>query len=201
MASIVDLGIRANSVAAKMLEANSADEINRLNQELVDLEKKSDEMAFSISEALSVGAISSNVLGKLLEAVDMCDSILDNFHRIGREIRRSFRPGVDCSHSEFFPQFSELLSLQQKALRLLKDLLCSGDIVRMQEIRLEIEKLEEEGDDIKDMAFDKLYSLAHSMHFLTFIHISEILHMLDDVLDGCEDISDVALAVAHSISK
>jgi len=67
--------------------------------------------------------------------------------------------------------------------------------------RKEIEALEEQGDDIKDAGLDKLYSMASGMHFLQFYHYSEMLHKSDDILDTCEDFSDVIVSIVTSILK
>lgn len=201
MIAIIDLAIEANRLALEMFRTKDREAIASLNHQLSAIEKKSDELSFMVSEGVSSGAISSNVLGDILEAVDMCDSLLDNYHRMGRELRRSTLEGVECSVPEFLPQFEELLQLQHTALAHLKELLSSGDLVRMQEIRQQIQKLEERGDDVKDASFDKLYALSSSVSYLCFVHVSELLHMMDDVLDGCEDISDLAITVAHSVAK
>ncbi len=68
-------------------------------------------------------------------------------------------------------------------------------------LRKEIEALEEQGDDIKDTGFDKLYQAASQLHFLQFYHYSEMLHKCDDILDNAEDLSDVIVSAVTSILK
>jgi uncharacterized protein Yka (UPF0111/DUF47 family) len=67
--------------------------------------------------------------------------------------------------------------------------------------RKEIEDIEERGDDIKDQGFDRLYSIASKLNFLEFYHYQELLHKCDDILDSCEDFSDLIVSVVTSILK
>ena len=101
----------------------------------------------------------------------------------------------------FQSQLNEPLDLSEDAMKALKRLLSTSSIEDMQSIRLEIEAIEEKGDNVKDACFDKLYFMAPEMHYLQFMHITELVHKLDDILDSCEDISDMILAVSTSISK
>ena len=39
------------------------------------------------------------------------------------------------------------------------------------------------------------------MHFLHFYHYSEMLHKSDDILDTCEDFSDIIVSIVTSILK
>lgn len=205
MDHIIDLGIESKEIVKRMLNADNISTIAQLNEEVITLEKKSDEIAFALSGEITSGAISSNVLDNLLECVDMSDNILDNFHYISREIKRTGRLRIDAKELgnllAFQSQLNDLLDLAEEAMKALKTLLSAKDLGSMQSVRLEIESIEERGDNVKDSSFDKLYFMAPSMHYLQFIHISELVHKLDDILDSCEDISDLLLAVATSISK
>ncbi len=77
----------------------------------------------------------------------------------------------------------------------------SSNIQEILELRKEIEELEEEGDEIKDAGFDNLYGLAPKLHYLQFYHYSELLHKCDDLLDSCEDFSDLLVSAVTSILK
>ena len=188
-----------------MLNADNLATISQLNEDVITLEKRSDDVAYRTSKDITNGAISSNILDNLLASVDMADNVVDNFHYISREIKRTGRLRFDAKELgnllAFQSQLNELLDLSGEAMNALRSLLSSKDLDQMQSIRMEIESIEERGDNVKDSSFDKLYFMAPSMHYLQFIHISELVHKLDDILDSCEDISDLVLAVATSISK
>ena len=97
--------------------------------------------------------------------------------------------------------YLRLLDLVDQSLPKLKLMLSTGNISQILELRKEIETIEETGDDIKDAGFDKLYSMASDLHFLQFYHYSEMLHKSDDILDTCEDLSDVLVSIVTSILK
>ena len=77
--------------------------------------------------------------------------------------------------------------------------LLASDMSEILQLRREIEELEGQGDEIKDKGFDVLYHEAPHIHYLQFYHYSELLHKFDDILDGCEDLSDLVLSVITSI--
>lgn len=203
--SIVELGQEARNIVKEMLNAENLASVSQLNEDVITIEKRADDVAFKTSKDITNGAISSNILDNLLAAVDMADNVVDNFHYISREIKRTGRLRFDAKDLgnllAFQSQLNELLDLSGEAMNSLRKLLSSKELDQMQSIRMEIEGIEERGDNVKDSAFDKLYFMAPTMHYLQFIHISELLHKMDDILDSCEDISDLVLAVATSISK
>jgi uncharacterized protein Yka (UPF0111/DUF47 family) len=94
-----------------------------------------------------------------------------------------------------------MLVLMEQTLTKLQQILSTGNVSTILQLRKEIEALEEQGDDIKDAAFDKLYRMASTMHFLQFYHYKEMLHKCDDLLDNCEDLSDVILSIVTAILK
>jgi hypothetical protein len=94
-----------------------------------------------------------------------------------------------------------MLDLAGKALSKMKQILSISDLTKILELRKEIEAIEEQGDDIKDKGLDGLYYQAPRMHFLEFNHYSELLHKFDDILDDCEDLSDLLLSIITSVTK
>ena len=106
-----------------------------------------------------------------------------------------------CPDSEWIPLFEKMLTLAGKAILNVQKLLAASSLTEMVEIRKEIETLEEQGDDIKDGGFDKLYAQAPKLHYIQFFHYSELLHKIDDILDACEDLSDLIVSIVNSILK
>ena len=205
LAEIIQLGLDAKKIIKEMLNAETVSSVGKLNATVIALEKESDKVAFRMSGEITNGAISSNILDTLLECVDMADNILDSFHYMGREIKRTGNLRFEAKELgnllAFQSQLNELLDLSEDAMKALKRLLSTSSLEDMQSIRVEIEAIEEKGDNVKDASFDKLYFMAPEMHYLQFMHITELVHKLDDILDSCEDISDLILAVSNSISK
>ena len=59
--------------------------------------------------------------------------------------------------------------------------------------------LEEEGDDVKDSMLDELYGSWEKLDYASFHNYLEITIEADDILDLCEDASDLVIAVMKSL--
>ena len=170
-----------------------------------DLEKKSDEVAFKLSEEITSGAVSPNILDDLIQCCPRC-------RRHSRYVLLP-QPGAGSNgqiktcrfqlhqEADWITLFENMLNLADQSLSKLKQALTSSSVPEILQLRKEIETLEENGDDVKDAGFDKLYAYAGNMHFLQFYTYSELLHKSDDVLDGCEDLSDLIVSIVTSILK
>lgn len=203
---IVKIARNANEIMIRMLQESRLDfeSLTAENHNIQMLEKESDEIAFIIKRDITNGAVSPTILDNLLACVDVADSLVDNYYYLARQISRIAH--VELSESEKqIPQLDSgllnMLGLIDKSLTTLQKLLKGNDTNEIMRQRREIERLEEEGDEIKDNAFDQLYGLASGMHFIHFTHYSELLHKLDDILDACEDLSDLIVTIMISISK
>ncbi len=205
IAEIIDISRKADAIMISMLNEGNGNDRLAENEAIRVLEKKSDDLSFGIKADVTNGAISSNIINNLLECVEMADSIMDDFYYISREMSRLRSTGFGKGKDEWLKPFNgtilSMLELADSAMEVLIRMLRSGNLSEMKEIRKRIEGMEEQGDNIKDAAFDRLYGLAADMHYLQFNHVSDMVHKIDDILDGCEDVSDLVLAIATSISK
>ncbi|MBX8635588.1 MAG: DUF47 family protein [Thermoplasmata archaeon] len=205
IAEIISISRKADAIMTSMLTEGNGKDRQSENEDIRLLEKKSDDLSFSIKAEVTNGAISSNIIDNLLECVEMADSIMDDFYYISREMNRLRSTKFGSKGSDWLRPFNSMilsmLKLADNAMEALISMLMSGNLSEMKNMRKRIEELEEQGDNIKDTAFDMLYGLAADMHYLQFNHVSDMVHKMDDILDGCEDVSDLVLAVATSISK
>jgi uncharacterized protein Yka (UPF0111/DUF47 family) len=206
LSEIVDIAKEANSIMTHMLlDGLKGKPLTDAMQAIKTLEKKSDDVAFKVSEDITSGAVSQNVLDDLLESVQRADTLLDLYYSLSRELGRMSNVKLEGSQigyeSEWAPLFEKMLSLAGNAFPKVENLLATSNPSEMSEIRRDIETIEEQGDDIKDAGFDKLYAESSKLSFVQFIHYSEILHKLDDILDACEDLSDLAVSTVTSILK
>ena len=168
------------------------------------IEKKSDEIAFKISEDITSGAISPNIIDDLLECVQVADDTVDVYYYISRELNRmskAYASGFELQEADWDSVYENMLDLAEKALIKLNQALSTSNVTEILQLRKEIEALEEQADDVKDQGFDRLYSIAPKLHYLQFYHYSELLHKCDDILDSCEDFSDLIVSVITSIVK
>jgi len=166
------------------------------------LEKQSDELTFKLSEDIMNGAINPAVLRDLLHVTDLTDGIFDDYYFIAREVNRAVASGVELPMLDKMTKiFVGMVNLADKQLEALGKLLEANSMDEVKSYRKEIEKLEEEGDELKDSGFDDMYENRKLFDYFSFQHYTEVLRKLDDIEDGVEDISDLILAIANTISR
>ncbi len=204
---IVAMAQEANKVLAGMLgQTWNEKNVDAAMQGIRLLEKQSDDVAFKVSEDITTGAVSPNILDNLLESVHIADDIVDTYYYLSRELCRMSKAKFPYGESseeqtQWNALFGSMLELAGKALSRVKQALEASDLKEVLTMRKQIESIEERGDDIKDEGFDWLYREAPDMHYLQFMHYSELLHKFDDVLDHCEDLSDLIVEILTSILK
>ena len=206
LCQIIDIAAEANTNLMNMLgDCKNEKCLDEGMQKIHILENQSDNIAFKVNEDITTGAVSPNILEHLLETVHVADDIVDTYYYQSRELSRMYKAkfpySEDLQETEWIATFKSMLELADKALVKVKQTLTISDLSEILKLRKEIEALEQQGDDIKDKGFDVLYHEAPRMHYLQFYHYSELLHKFDDILDGCEDLSDLVLSIITSILK
>jgi uncharacterized protein Yka (UPF0111/DUF47 family) len=205
LTQIFSIAIEANTILTNMFKMGYKEkELTIAMHAMQVLEKKSDEIAFKTSEDITGGAISPNIIDNLLNCVQTADDIIDTYYYISRELNRMARAysvGFQEHYADWDSVYENMLTLAEKSLLSLKQAMSSSDISEILRMRKEVEDTEEQGDDIKDQGFDRLYRIAPKLHFLEFYHYQELLHKCDDILDSCEDFSDLIVSVVTSILK
>jgi len=206
LSQIIVIAAEANRNLISMLDDCKNEEcLDAGMQAIRGLEHKSDLIAFKVNESITAGAVSPNILEHLLESVHIADDIVDTYYYQSRELCRMYRAKFPYSEeledSQWIAIFKSLLELADQALAKVQQILANSDLSEILKLRQEIEALEQQGDEIKDRGFDFLYREAPRMHYLQFYHYSELLHKFDDILDGCEDLSDLVLSIITSILK
>ena len=206
LSQIIVIAAEANTILYNMLsDCKNEKCLDTGMQAIRVLENKSDNIAFKVNEDITTGAVSPNILEHLLECVHVADDIVDTYYYQSREICRMYKAkfpySEDIQDAEWIAIFKSMLDLAEKALVKVKQTLLISDLSEVLQLRKEIEALEQQGDEIKDKGFDVLYHEAPHIHYLQFYHYSELLHKFDDILDGCEDLSDLVLSVITSILK
>jgi len=206
LAEIISIAQETNTISKIMFKISHNDKALTENMHAIkSLEKKSDEIAFKLAEDITGGAISPNLIDNLIECGQAADDIVDLYYYLSRELCRMSKANSTNStlqqQAEWVAIFESIFDLADSSLSKLKQALSTGSVPEILQLRKEIEAIEEKGDEIKDTGFDKLYASASNIHFLEFYHYSELLHKCDDVLDSCEDLSDLIVSVVTSILK
>ena len=205
LTQIFAIATEANTILSQMFKIGyKENELTEYMHAMQLLEKKSDEIAFKISEDITSGAISPNIIDNLLESVQTADNIIDTYYYISRELTRmakAYSAGFQQQPTDWNPVYQDILVLAEKSILKIKQTLSTSNTSEILQGRKEIEDIEEQGDDIKDQGFDRLYTIAAKLNFLEFYHYQELLHKCDDILDSCEDFSDLMVSVVTSILK
>ena len=206
LSQIISIAVEANTILKVMFnDCWNTKTLTENMHAIRDLEKKSDEIAFKLNENITAGAISPNLIDDLIETTHLADNIVDIIFYLSRELSRMAKANTTDSardqEVEWSQVYLQMLALVDQSLPKLQLMLSTSNVQQILQLRKEVEAHEEQGDDIKDAGLDKLYSLASGMHFLQFYHFSEMLHKSDDVLDTCEDLSDVIVSTVTSILK
>ncbi len=171
------------------------------------LEKKGDKLTMGIKTEITQGAINSTLLGHLLSLVDISDDFLDRCLYISREIERMshYLCKNDASRNyvrqHIYPKFVEMLKINIEGLDHLRSMLGEKSVSDMREHRIAIQHCEEEVDDLKDNILDGLYVEADNHPYVVFVHVSNTVHRIDDLLDDCEDASDLVITISTSVSR
>ena len=205
LTQIIDIATEANTLVSSTFNVNYEEKnLIEAMHTMQSLEKKSDDIAFQMSEDITSGAISPNIIDDLLKSVQVADDIVDLYYYLIREKERMskiYSAGLESKRPGWDSVYVDTLAIAGKTLLKLKQALSSSNVTEILELRKEIEALEEQGDDLKDAGFDRLYYLTPNLHYLQFYHYTELLHKCDDVLDSCQDLSDLIGSVVTSIIK
>lgn len=206
MTEYAELGGKAADELSAMLGADDSIKSDK-NRSIRGLEKSADITSMKLKDQITGGAISSTMMDTLLELVDTCDDLLDGAYYISREIRRmhrnrhKFDDQTNRIIDESYSVFQKMLSKFKDALDHVKGILTSSGFQDMKSHREQIERIEEDADDLKDGMIDSIYDEADSISYIVFTHVVGIAHRMDDLLDDCEDISDMVHTINVAITR
>ncbi len=184
---IVELAIKANAEAAKLDK-----DITKIHE----IEENSDKVVFEIANLITSGGIAPNLIDDMLALIDKEDGIVDAIYNFSREYARYSLKDAKAE-AKVKEAIVKMNAFADKALQLLHKMQSSDSIIEVKKLRSEIELIEEQGDEVKDALFD--YAYAQEKDFKDFYHTFEIAHLLDDVLDNCEDSADMYLTILSSL--
>ncbi|QRF75932.1 hypothetical protein Thermo_01441 [Thermoplasmatales archaeon] len=204
MTVYMDMAQEATSLLHEMLDTNPK-RMLEINEKIRVLERKGDNYGMQLTHEITSGAISSNLMDNLLNLTDKCDDILDKTHYLSREIKRM---NIDYKRSNgtaimasSYRTFMTMIEKSQEAIKSVSTMFSDTNMDSLKNERKKIEVLEEAVDELKDNLIDEIYRNADSMHFLVYDHLMSLVHKIDDMVDDCEDISDILMNIILSVSK
>ncbi len=188
---LANIASRANSELIKLVESSSKD-----IRKVKEIEEESDSKVFQLSNLISSGAVSPNVLSDMLALVQKEDDIVDAIFNLARGISRYTLPDKKMA-ARVKRNILATTDLVNQALDRLSKMEASGDVGEINAYRKDIEVFEKKEDEIKDELIDYIY--GNDMDFKTFHYVEEIAHKCDDILDNCEDSADIFMSIMVSI--
>lgn len=201
-----NLAGEATSLLVSQLSSSEAVQ-GEFSQKIRQIEKRGDDLTMEIKAEITQGAINSTLLGHLLSLVEISDDFLDRSLYISREIGRmshyliNNQAADEYIKQKIYPMFAEMLKINWDALENLKEMLGGHSVDGMKGNRRAIELCEEKVDDLKDDIIDQVYVDADNLHYVVFTHIVNTVHRIDDLLDDCEDASDLVMTISTSVSR
>lgn len=184
--------------------SNGLKDIESYTDRINALEKDGDLITQSFEEMLGRGSMMASLDYDFSRLADNVDSILDRAHGLSRQLRRvTRRPLREAKEfdSDIRKEQISLIEIGLAQLRMFRKLLNAAGSNRDEAIKLarQIEDLEEQGDDVKDSMLDEIYGSWEKLDFASFHNYLETTIEADDILDLCEDASDLVMAITKAL--
>ncbi len=190
----------------KMLDCSNM-EISQYKETIRKNEMDGDHLTFELKNEITNGAITPNLMDSFNLLIDKCDDILDRLYYMSREILRyqdfllTSNENVKEKTCQYYSKLRNMLIYNLDAQKSIMEMLEQNTIEKMVSLWSRVSRLEEEVDDLKDELLDSLYKEANKLHYLTFLHLAEITHKIDDLLDTSQDIADILINVAITVTS
>jgi len=190
----------------KMLDCSNL-EISQYKETIRKNEMDGDHLTFELKNEITNGAITPNLMDSFNLLIDKCDDILDRLYYMSREILRYqdflLTSGQDVKEKtcQYYSKLRNMLIYNLDAQKSIMEMLEQNTIEKMVSLWSRVSGLEEEVDDLKDELLDSIYKEANKLHYLTFLHLAEITHKIDDLLDTSQDIADILINVAITVTS
>jgi len=190
----------------KMLDCSNM-EISQYKETIRKNEMDGDHLTFELKNEITNGAITPNLMDSFNLLIDKCDDILDRLYYMSREILRyqdfllTSNENVKEKTCQYYSKLRNMLIYNLDAQKSIMEMLEQNTIEKMVSLWSRVSRLEEEVDDLKDELLDSLYKEANELHYLTFLHLAEITHKIDDLLDTSQDIADILINVAITVTS
>ena len=184
--------------------SNGLKDIETYTERINVLEKDGDAITQSFEEMLGRGSMTASLDYDFGRLADNVDSILDRAHGLSRQLRRvTRRPLREAKEFDMDIRKEQisLIEIGLAQLQMFRRLLnvAGSDRDRAIELDREIERLEEQGDDVKDSMLDEIYGSWEKLDYASFHNYLETTIEADDILDLCEDASDLVMAITKAL--
>jgi len=203
---LASLGEESLHLLIKILTGspNGLSNIETCTNRISLLEKQGDKITQSLEEMLGKGSISALLMREFERLADSVDSVLDRAHALSRQIRRvTKRPLREAKEFDAIIRKDQvrLIEIGLVQLQYLRKLfnIAGSDKRQSFDLAKQIERLEEQGDDVKDNMLDEIYGSWEMLDYASFHNYIETTIEADDILDRCEDASDLVIAIMKGL--
>ncbi|NPA23927.1 MAG: DUF47 family protein [Crenarchaeota archaeon] len=177
---------------------------NQCLKKIAELEKRGDEISREISQLLSRGAVTAHALNIIEIMANKIDDVLDEIYVLSKEFERLVRYSrnkeiVTRVHM-YITEAGKRASQAIKSLQEIYNTVINGSIGDSRSRMIEIERIEEEVDEMKERMLDNIYSYADNMSLVEFHSAVSITYMMDTVVDKLRDLAELTLLLLISIS-
>jgi len=203
---LASLGEESLHLLIKILtnSPNGLADIETCTNRISLLEKQGDTIVQSLEEMFGKGSISAILMREFERLADSVDSVLDRAHALSRQIRRvTKRPLREAKEFDAIirkdqVRLIEIGLVQLQGLRKLFSI-AGSNMKESLELAKRIERLEEQGDDVKDNMLDEIYGSWEVLDYASFHNYIETTIEADDILDRCEDASDLVIVIMKGL--
>ncbi|MCL5428112.1 MAG: hypothetical protein M1321_02935 [Candidatus Marsarchaeota archaeon] len=161
------------------------------------LERESSKEYFKISHVIVSGAIAPNLIDNMIIMSGKEENITDSVFKLSRQLLR-YRIKSKRIADYVNARMREFNRLADSAIGMLIEMHGTKSIGRMRELRHRIKAIENNGDAVRDSLLD--YAYKANVGFKAFYHITDLAYVYDDILDDCEDSSDIFMSIILALT-
>ncbi len=187
---LVILAKKSNDEFSKLINKKSTP------AKISQLRTRSSKEYFSLSHLIISGSIAPNLIDDMLLLLNKEDNILESIFKISRQYMR-YTPKEKEINEYLNDVLLSFNNYANDSIMLLSKMHDAKTLTQVKTYRSKIKEIENEGDRLRDSLLDFAYSSEND--FKLFYHIIDLAYMCDDILDACEDSSDLFLSVMLSI--
>jgi predicted phosphate transport protein (TIGR00153 family) len=176
--------------AARSLRAMLAggDQVRLRCQEIVDLEHEADSIAREVLISLRTAFITPFDRADVQSLITAMDDSVDQMQQTAKAIMLFEVTSFEDEMRSMADAIIECAELVQRAVAMLPQL--ANNAAEINEISLQINRIEGSADDMHDRGLERLYQKAKSGDPMEFIRGNEIYNHLENTVDRLEDVAN-----------
>lgn len=187
---IIDYASSANKILVKII--NGSEKLDNIHE----IEHLSDKEVFEIANSVTSGGIAPNLIDDMIQFINKEDDIVDIIFNLSRAIVRYRKTKKDMDRFTK-AKLLALTELINSALVLLYEMHKVDTLSGARRLRTKIKIIENHGDELKDALLD--YAYEARLNFKSFYYVQSVAYLSDDILDACEDTSDMIVSIMRSV--